>query len=118
MLKKFAAAALMLTLAVPAFAAAPSDPAATPGLDKREARMEKRIEQGKASGALTDKEAAKLEKRKVKLEQAEERAKADGDVTKQERKRLNKKADKLSNDVYRQKHDKQTAAPAPEAVKQ
>ena len=109
MLKKFAAAALMLSLSVPAFAQSPG----TPELDKREARMEKRIEQGKASGALTEKEAAKLEKRKVKLEQAEERAKADGAVTKQERKHLDKKADHLSKDISRQKHDKQTAVPAP-----
>ena len=109
MLKKFAAAALMLSLAVPAFAAAPSDPAATPGLDKREARMEKRIEQGKASGALNEKEAARLEKREANLEKAEERAKADGEVTRQERRRLNKKADNLSKGIYREKHDKQTA---------
>lgn len=108
MLKKFAAAALMLTLAVPAFAQGPKGE--TPGLDKREARMEKRIEQGKASGQLTEKEAARLERREAKLEQAEERAKADGKVTKQERKRLNKKADRLSRDIKRQKHDKQTAA--------
>jgi len=105
MLKKFAAAALMLSLAVPAFAQGPK----TPGLDKREANMEKRIEQGKASGQLTEKEAARLEKREAKLEKAEERAKADGVVTKQERKRLNKKADRLSRDIKRQKHDKQVA---------
>ncbi len=114
MLKKFAAAALMLSLAVPAFAQSP----ATPGLDKREANMEKRMEQGKASGALNEKEAARLEKRKAKLEKAEERAKADGQVTPQERKHLDKKADRMSKDIYRQKHDKQTAAPAPEAAKQ
>ena len=118
MLKRFAAAALVLCLAAPAFAASPADPAATPGLDKREAKMEKRMEQGKASGALTEKEAAHLEKRKAKLEQAEDRAKADGQVTAQERKHLNKKADHISDDIYRQKHDKQTAAPAPAAAKQ
>ena len=105
MLKKFAAAALMLALAAPAFAQGPN----TPGLDKREANMEKRIEQGKASGALNEKEAARLEKREANLQKAEERAKADGKVTKQERRRLNKKADSLSKGIYREKHDKQTA---------
>ena len=80
--------------------------------------MEKRIEQGKASGALNDKEAARLEKRKANLEQAEDRAKADGKVTRQERERLNHKADSVSRDIHREKHDKQTAAPAPEAPKQ
>jgi len=107
MLKKFAAAALVLALAVPAFAQGPQ----TPGLDKREANMEKRIDQGKASGALTEKEAARMERREAKLIKAEERAKADGQVTPQERRRLNKRADKLSDDIYREKHDKQTAAP-------
>ncbi|MDR3641627.1 MAG: hypothetical protein P4L39_09930 [Humidesulfovibrio sp.] len=114
MLKKLAAAALMLSLAVPAFA----QDTATPGLDKREAHMEKRIEQGKASGALNEKEAARLEKRKARLERAEDHAKADGKVTPKERARLNKKADRLSRDIARQKQDKQTAAPAPEAPKQ
>lgn len=114
MLKKFAAAVLVLSLAAPAFAQSP----ATPGLDKREVNMEKRIEQGKASGALNEKEAARLEKRKAKLEQAEDRAKTDGQVSTQERRHLDKKADKLSKDIYRQKHDKQTAATAAEAAKQ
>lgn len=112
MLKKLATAALVLAFAVPAFAQGPQ----TPGLDKREANMEKRIEQGKASGALNEKEAARLEKRKAKLDKAEARAKADGEVTKAERKHLDKKADKLSHDIAVQKHDKQMAAP--EAPKQ
>lgn len=105
MLKKFAAAALVLALAVPAFAQGPQ----TPGLDKREANMQKRIEQGEASGQLTKKEAARLEKREAKLEKAEERAKADGVVTKKERMHLEKKADRTSKAIYREKHDQQTA---------
>lgn len=108
MLKKLAAAALMLSLAVPAFAQGP----VTHKLDKREANMEKRIEQGKASGALNEKEAARLEKKQARLDKAEARAKADGVVTKKERVRLNNKADRLSKDIAREKHDKQTAAPA------
>ena len=107
MLKKFAAAALLLALAVPAFAQGPLGE--TPGLDKREAKMQRRIDQGKTSGALTDKEAARLEKREANLKRAEERAKADGTVTREERARLNKKADRLDKDIYREKHDKQTA---------
>lgn len=111
MLKKIAASApalvLALALAVPAFAQGPQ----TPGMDKRETNMEKRIEQGKAVGALNDKEAARMERRKARLEKAEERAKADGTVTPEERARLNKRADRLSKDIYREKHDKQTEAP-------
>ncbi len=104
MLKKFVTAALMLSLAVPAFA----QDATTPRLDKREANMEKRIEQGKASGALNEKEAGRMEKRLNNLEKAEERAKADGKVTAKERVRLEKKADRVSRDIAREKHDKQT----------
>jgi len=112
MLKKVAAFALVFALAAPAFAQNP----ATPGLDKRQDNMEKRLEQGKATGALNEKEAARLDKRKASLSQAEERAKADGAVTAQERKHLDKKADKLSKDIHSQKHDAQKAVPAVPAI--
>jgi hypothetical protein len=107
MFKKFAAAALMLSLAAPAFAQTAGTE--MPHMDKREARMEKRIEQGKASGALNDKEAARMEKRVDKLKEAEDRAKSDGVVTKKERRRLEKKADRTSEAIYHEKHDQQTA---------
>ena len=107
MLKVLAASALIICLAAPAFA----QQAQTPQLDKRQAKMENRIEKGKASGALTAKETARLEKRQEGLDQAEERAKSDGVVTGQERRHLDKKADKLSKSIHRQKHDKQTDAP-------
>lgn len=93
---------LTLAFAAPAFAGP-----ATPGLDQREARMEKRIDQGAASGQLTPKEQRKLERREAKLERDEARAKADGKVTPQERRRLNREADRESRDIRRQKHDKQ-----------
>ncbi|OIN99472.1 MAG: hypothetical protein AUJ49_10980 [Desulfovibrionaceae bacterium CG1_02_65_16] len=114
MLKQFAAAALLLAFAAPAFAQGPE----TPGLDKRQAHMEQRIEQGKASGALNEKQAARLEQRKANLQKAEDRAKADGKVTREERKRLDRKADRVSRDIHNAKHNPQTAAPAPEAPKQ
>lgn len=107
MLKVIAASALLICLAAPAFA----QPTQTPHLDKRQAKMENRIEKGKASGALTGKETARLEKRQEKLDQAEDRAKSDGVVTGQERRHLDKRADTLSRDIHRQKHDKQTDAP-------
>jgi len=108
MFKVIAASALVLCLAAPVFA----QQAQTPHLDKRQAKMENRIEKGKASGALTEKEAARVEKRQEKLGQAEQRAKSDGVVTGQERRHLDKKADKLSKDIHRQKHDTQTDAAA------
>lgn len=108
MFKVIAASALVICLAAPVFAQQPQ----TPHLDKRQTKMETRIEKGKASGALTEKEAARLEKRQERLGQAEERAKSDGVVTGQERRHLDKKAAAMSKSIHRQKHDKQADAPA------
>ncbi|HEX4858098.1 MAG TPA: hypothetical protein VFV17_03695 [Usitatibacteraceae bacterium] len=99
-----AVAALFIT---PAFAQS-----STPRVDKREARQEARIEQGKASGQLTAKEAARLEKGQAKVAAAEDKAKADGTVTKKERAKLTHMQNKQSRHIAKQKHDKQKTAPA------
>jgi hypothetical protein len=93
-------------------AAVAKDAAATPGLDKRQANQQKRIEQGVASGQLNKKEAVRLEKREGKLEADKLVAKADGKVTKQERRQLHREANRDSKAIYKQKHDKQVAASA------
>ncbi|MEI8169069.1 MAG: hypothetical protein WCG50_05310 [Rhodoferax sp.] len=85
---------------------------ATPGLDQRQANQEKRIEQGVASGQLNKKETMRLEKREAKLQADKLLAKADGKVTPQERKKLQREANRDSKAIYKQKHDKQVAAPA------
>lgn len=85
------------------------DPAATPRLDQRQANQEKRIEQGVASGQLTEKEAARMEKREDKLEADKQAAKADGKVTAQERKQLHHEANRDSRAIFLQKHDRQHA---------
>lgn len=104
-------AAAALAFAGTAFAQAPTppakDPAATPGIDKRQANQEKRIDQGVKSGQLTDKEAAKLEKRETKLQADKTKAQADGVVTKGERKHLQHEANRDSKAIARQKHDAQ-----------
>lgn len=84
-----------------------ADPAATPGLDKRQANQERRIQQGVDSGALNQREAARLERGQDRVEKMEEKAKADGKVTPQERARLNRAEDVQSRKIYRQKHDAQ-----------
>ncbi len=108
-------AALVFGLAaLPALAQTPApaakDPTATPRLDRREARQEKRIEQGVKSGQLTDKEAARLEKREEHLKAQEAKAKADGVVTPQERAKLEREANRDSRAITREKHDRQRAA--------
>lgn len=86
-----------------------NDPAATPGVDKRQARQEHRIDQGIASGALTGRETRRLEREQAVINQAEDKAKADGSVTAAERKRLHKMQNHASRDIRRQKHDRQSA---------
>ena len=108
-------AALAMTMAglvMAQTATAPKDPLATPRLDKREARQQKRIDQGVASGQLTAKETNRLDKREAKLAADESAAKADGKVTPAERRKLQREANRDSKAIYKQKHDKQTAAPA------
>ena len=108
---KAAVAAIAVAIAGAAFAQTTSTPPAgattTPGIDKRQANQEKRIEQGVKSGELTKKEAGRLEKRESKLQADKEKAQADGKVTKKERKQLNHEADRDSKAIYRQKHDAQ-----------
>lgn len=117
------AASITALLAGNAMAQTPAtNPTATPKIDARQANQEKRIEQGKASGALTDKEAAKLSKGQDKIAVAKADAKADGTVTKKERQHLKRMQKKQSKQIAKQKHDKQVntavaaapaAAPAP-----
>jgi len=109
-LRSLAIAATMTVACVGAFAQAAAA-ASTPRIDKREVRQEKRIQQGVGSGQLTAKETYRLEKEQSAIDKAEAKAKSDGTVTKHERKRLTKMQDRASRDIYRQKHDAQTAKP-------
>ena len=107
---KAAAVAVALAFAGSAFAQAPTpakDPAATPGIDKRQVNQQKRIGAGVSSGQLTSKEATHLEKRETKLQNDKQKAKADGVVTKQERKHLQHEASNNSKAIAKQKHDVQ-----------
>ena len=85
---------------------------AAPRVDQRQVNQEARIQQGVASGALTDKEAAKLEKGQAKVQAKEDKAKADGKVTPRERAKLAKALDRQSKRIYKQKHDQQKKEPA------
>jgi len=105
-----AGAVLALVGAVASAQTAASAPGAnTPRIDKRQANQEQRIDSGLSSGQLTKRETRRLEKEQALVNKAEDKAKADGSVTVQERKRLTKMQNHASRDIYRQKHDKQTA---------
>lgn len=106
--KYMVVAAVMVT--VPALSyAQPSNPAATPGIDKRQELQQKRIDQGVQSGELTKREAERLERRQERISKMEEKAKADGVVTKKERARIHHQQDQESRRIYREKHDNQKA---------
>ena len=87
----------------------PSQAQDTRRIDQREANQQKRIEQGEKSGALTKKEAKKLEKGQAHVQKMENKAVADGKVTAKERERIEHAQNKQSREIYKQKHDKQTA---------
>lgn len=80
---------------------------ATPVFDQRQANQGARIQQGAASGQLTQQEAARLEAGQDRLQRIEDRVKSDGVVTKQERARLQQAENVQSRHIYRQKHDRQ-----------
>ncbi len=94
----------VLSLVLPALAFAQAN---TPGVDQRQANQERRIDQGVASGSLTEREARRLDRGQERVERIENRAKADGVVTGRERARLHQAQDVQSRRIYNQKHDRQ-----------
>jgi uncharacterized membrane protein YebE (DUF533 family) len=93
-----------LAVALPTLAFAQAN---TPRVDQRQANQEQRIDQGVASGSLTQREANRLERGQQHVDNMENRAKADGVVTRGERARLHQAQDVQSARFHRQKHDRQ-----------
>jgi len=81
--------------------------AETPGVDRRQANQEQRIDQGIASGQLNEREANRLNAQQEHVNKIEDKAKADGVVTKGERARINRAQDRTSRHIAREKHDRQ-----------
>lgn len=94
----------VLSLVLPALALAQAN---TPRVDQRQANQEQRIDQGVASGSLTEREANRLERGQQHVDNMENRAKADGVVTRGERARLHQAQEVQSRRIYTQKHDRQ-----------
>jgi TolA-binding protein len=101
--------AALIAFTASAALAQTKDPAATPGVDKRQEAQQKRIDQGVQSGQLNQKEAARLERRQERIEKMEDKAKADGVVTKQERKQLHHAQNQESRRIHHERHDRQHA---------
>lgn len=102
--------AAIVIAAVPALSHAQAkDPAATPGIDKRQEIQQKRIDQGVQSGELNKREAARLDRSQERVGKMEDKAKADGTVTKKERAHIQHAQNHESKNIHRQKHDRQKA---------
>ncbi|HYC44196.1 MAG TPA: hypothetical protein VED01_01810 [Burkholderiales bacterium] len=102
-LKHFAAAVALIIL--PGLALAQTG--STPRVDKRQDRQQQRIDKGVQSGALNEKEAARLQKGQQRVQKMEDKAMADGKMTKKERARIEHAQDRQNKKIARQKHDKQ-----------
>lgn len=99
----------MMLLALAPLALAQPPAATMPGVDQRQETQQQRIQQGIESGALTEKEAARLQKQQTRIEAHQQKAQADGQVTKQERAKLHREQDRASRSIAKQKHDRQRA---------
>lgn len=78
---------------------------ATPNIDQRQANQQARIEQGKATGTLSKREAARMEAGQAKVAGMKAGAKADGKVTRAERAAIQKEQNKQSRRIAKQKRD-------------
>jgi len=74
---------------------------------QRNVNQQSRIEQGVKSGALTDREAARLERGQARDNRMEARAGADGKVGAREQRRIQKAENRQSRRIQREKHDAQ-----------
>ena len=73
----------------------------TPGIDKREYEVGRRIDEGVRSGRITQREARRLQSRTREIARHEAFFKSDGVVTPQERRQLRNELDALRDEVER-----------------
>jgi len=100
-----------LVAAVFVFAASAVSMAGPRGINSREHREQRRINQGIRSGELTRREAVRLEAQLARIRIQERFARADGHLSYRERARLNRELSRESRAIYRQKHDDQDRIP-------
>ncbi len=74
-------------------------------LDKRQARQQRRIEQGWHSGELTRKELKRLRKNQRRIARLERRFASDGHFSRKERRAMTEALDEASSRIYRKKHN-------------
>ena len=105
-IKPLVLAAMLVTMTSTVHAQT-QNPAATPGIDKRQDVQQQRIDKGVESGQLNGREASRLERHQQHIQNMETKAKADGSVSKNERARIHHAQDQESRHIRREKHDRQ-----------
>lgn len=78
---------------------------ATPGVDQRQSNQAARIAKGEQTGALSNREAARMKAGQQKVADLKTNAAADGKVTGAERKAIKREQNKQSRRIARQKLD-------------
>lgn len=81
-------------------------------INKRQARQQKRIEEGVENGQLTPKETQRLEKQEARISDLEAKDRASGGkLSPKERAELERRLNSESHRIYQQKHDAQGKDP-------
>ncbi|MFO1160957.1 MAG: hypothetical protein U1E60_19105 [Reyranellaceae bacterium] len=84
-----------------------------PGVERRDARLENRIDNGRHDGSLTNGEANRLQHEQNRIDRYESHARSDGNVTPYERNRINNMQNREGRDIYNARHNDRTSPPAP-----
>jgi len=78
----------------------------TLGIDQRQTNQEQRVDQGIASGHLSEREADRLNTQQGHINKMEDKVKSDGIMTKKERARIVAAQDRAARHIAREKHDR------------
>jgi hypothetical protein len=84
-----------------------------PGIERRDARQDQRIQNGVRDGSLTHGEANRLEHGQDRINRYEARARSDGVVTPGERNRIDNMQNRESRQIYADRHNDRTATGTP-----
>jgi hypothetical protein len=83
----------------------------SPGVERRDAWADRRIDNGRRDGSLTPGEANRLDRGQNRVDRYEARARSDGTVTPQERSRIDQMQNRESRQIYEARHNDRTVNP-------
>jgi hypothetical protein len=84
-----------------------------PGVERRDASADRRIDNGVRDGSLTHGEANRLERGQNRIDRYEARARSDGNVTPYEHNRIDQMQNRESQRIYDARHNDRTASTTP-----